>query len=183
MSAPHRSRSVRPCRRRRYPRPVRLLSRVTHSPLPVNDMNAAFAELLEQQLAQGRDDAQAVWQAFAELVRRPVSPGGVAPSVSEDLIMFDLAAGTRPNPSLSLVRRVGLAETNGDYLRAVEFSCSLTYVASDRVAALPDGAVHRSFAPDRELDDVNKFLAEYEGTDQFKLLIAELTPAGIAFDP
>ena len=146
-------------------------------------LNAAFAELLEQQLEQGRDDARAVWQAFADLVRRPVSSDGVAPAVSEDLVMFDLAAGERPNPSLSLVRRVGLADANGDYLRAIEFSCSLTYAATPRIAELATGAVHRSFAPDREVAEVDRFLAEYEGSGPFRLLIGELTPTAIDFDP
>lgn len=156
---------------------------MTSAPVRVDDLNAAFAALLEQQLDRGLDDAPAVWHAFAELVRRPVTAGGAAAGVSEDLVMFDLAAGDRPSPSLSLVRRVGLTGADGDYVRAVEFSCSLSYAPSPRVAALPDGAAHRSFAPDREVGEVERFLAEYEGTEQFRALIGELTPTAIDFDP
>lgn len=159
------------------------LRSVNYRPLRVDGLNAAFAQFLEQQLDQGRDEALAVWHAFAELVRRPVSAAGVAPAITEDLVMFDVAADERPVSNLSFVRRVGLADANGDYLRAIEFSCSLSYAAGPRIAWVSSGAVHRSFAPDRDVDEVNRFLAEYERGDLFKLFVVDLTPTAIDFDP
>lgn len=149
---------------------------MTH-PIPVEELGRELERLRADsaELSGGR----AAWAAFVELAHRPVEAGGASTGISEDLLMFDVAAHEDHPLHICLVRRVGLEDEAGDYIESRVLECLLFY---DRANITPDvrsGCVRGWLHPEVEPHGVAAFVEQAQATGAYRLLVERREPTEI----
>lgn len=121
-------------------------------------------------------DAAVAWRAFAAFARVAVELGDVAPAMTEDFLMCDHSHGEGLPAVLSLERKIGLADANGDYVDSRHFECSLVYDDHPDIDSLPTDSVCASSPPECPLAAVSSFVEKVEASDIFRVLVREQRP-------
>jgi hypothetical protein len=147
-------------------------------PIRADDMADEF-----ERLRSGRDETPAglaAWAAFVALAERPAQAGDAAAGITEDMLMLDVAAEAGEEPSIRLVRIVGLEDTDGAYVDSRILECVLVY---DRARAAPEvssGTVKAWLYPDLGRADLAEFVKQVRATGVFRVLVERCEPTEIS---
>jgi hypothetical protein len=136
-----------------------------------------------ERLRAQRDDKPvglAAWAAFIALAERPAEAGAAAAGLSEDLLMFDVAAYEGEQPNIRLARIVGLEDADGDYVGSRTLECVLLYDAPQAAPEVRSGCIKAWLYPDLGRADLATFVEQATATTAFRLLVERREPTEIS---